>query len=56
MNDVIISEGETWWQDSVNDRVWVKIKGGHWEATLEEEDDFEATTNETMLLRIRVPD
>lgn len=25
------SDGETWWQDESNDRVWVKLQGGHWQ-------------------------
>jgi hypothetical protein len=28
---VIDSEGETFWQDKDNNRVWVKIRGGRWE-------------------------
>jgi hypothetical protein len=25
------SAGETWWQDTENDRVWVKLRGGFWQ-------------------------
>lgn len=29
--DVRNSAGETWWQDTANNIVWVKIRGGRWE-------------------------
>jgi hypothetical protein len=25
------SAGQTWWQDTANDRVWVKLRGGSWQ-------------------------
>lgn len=53
LQEVINSAGETFWQDKPNDRIWVKIKGGHWEPTPEEAGQFEEETNETMNLRIR---
>ena len=53
LQEVIDSEGETWWQDEPNNRIWMKIKGGRWQATSSDENDFEATTNQTMLIRIR---
>jgi hypothetical protein len=31
MDDVIASNGETYWQDTQNNLVWVKIQGGHWQ-------------------------
>jgi len=30
LQDVINSAGETFWQDSANDMVWVKLRGGTW--------------------------
>lgn len=52
MQEVADSQGETWWQDKVNNRVWIKIRGGRW---VENEFDtgFEATINEKMQLLIR---
>ncbi|MEM7297523.1 MAG: right-handed parallel beta-helix repeat-containing protein, partial [Bacteroidota bacterium] len=54
--EVIDSEGETFWQDKANNLVWVKIRGGRWEPTADNEGDFEAESNETMSLRIRAED
>jgi hypothetical protein len=31
LDAVRASAGETWWQDETNDRVWVKLQGGHWQ-------------------------
>ena len=31
LNEVINSSGETFWQDAQNNRVWIKIQGGHWQ-------------------------
>lgn len=56
LEEVMNSDGETWWQDKANNRIWVKIKGGRWVATAEEEGQFEEETNETMNLRIRAAD
>ncbi|MEQ9405039.1 MAG: G8 domain-containing protein [Cyclobacteriaceae bacterium] len=50
LQEVRDSEGETWWQDSSNNRVWVKLRGGVWEP--KSDDDFDDTLNETMVLRI----
>jgi hypothetical protein len=30
IDDVIASDGGTYWQDSANDRVWIKLRGGTW--------------------------
>lgn len=30
LNDVVASDGETFWQDHEADRVWVKLRGGRW--------------------------
>lgn len=56
LQEVIDSTGETWWQDTANDRVWVKIRGGRWTATPEDVGSFEEETNETMNLIIRAAD
>ena len=53
LQQVMDSGGETWWQDKPNNRVWLKIKGGRWQATNSDENNFEAITNETMLIKIR---
>lgn len=53
LEDVIDSDGETWWQDANNDLIWVKIKGGLWHSPTNEADDFEDMINETMILKIR---
>jgi len=52
LQEVIDSNGETWWQDKSNNRIWLKVQGGRW---IENEFDtgFERVTNETMQLRIR---
>ncbi|SMD36377.1 Right handed beta helix region [Reichenbachiella faecimaris] len=55
LTQVIDSEGETWWQDKTNNRVWVKIQGGRWEEN-EFDTGFERVTNETMQLKIRPAD
>ncbi len=34
LQDVRDSEGETWWQDTVNNRIWVKIQGGSWQSAV----------------------
>lgn len=52
LQEVIDSEGETWWQDKPNNRVWLKIKGGRWQAT-SSDTSFEAITNEIMTVEIR---
>jgi hypothetical protein len=31
LQELRASAGETWWQDTANDRVWVKLRGGFWE-------------------------
>ncbi|MDP2323829.1 MAG: hypothetical protein Q8N51_07345, partial [Gammaproteobacteria bacterium] len=31
LQDVRDSAGGTWWQDTANDRVWVKLRGGFWQ-------------------------
>lgn len=31
IQDVLNSNGETWFKDTINNRVWVKLQGGHWE-------------------------
>lgn len=31
IDDVIASDGATYWQDSANDRVWIKLRGGSWQ-------------------------
>jgi hypothetical protein len=54
LQEVIDSDGETWWQDTANDRVWIKIRGGRWVATATDLTNFDAVTYETMLLKIRV--
>ena len=54
LQEVIDSDGETWWQDSANNRIWVKIRGGRWVATQNDLSDFDEMTYEVMLLRIRV--
>lgn len=54
---VLSSDGERWWQDKANDRVWLKIKGGLWNSPTGGEDDpFEDSANETLILRIRAAD
>ncbi|MEO9484361.1 MAG: G8 domain-containing protein [Ekhidna sp.] len=53
LEEVMNSNGETWWQDKVNNRMWVKIQGGRWVATPDDEGEFEAEANETMNLIIR---
>lgn len=30
IDDVIASDGGTYWQDTANDRVWIKLRGGTW--------------------------
>jgi len=30
LDDVIASAGGTYWQDTANDRVWIKLRGGTW--------------------------
>lgn len=47
---VLDSEGSTWWQDIENNLVWVKLQGGAWEPL--EGDGFEETTYEIMVFRI----
>jgi hypothetical protein len=54
--EVMNSNGETWWQDKANNRIWIKIRGGRWVATPDDEGQFEEESNETMNLRIREPD
>ncbi|MEQ9425099.1 MAG: G8 domain-containing protein [Cyclobacteriaceae bacterium] len=53
LQDVMNSSGETFWQDTANNRVWVKILGGRWEAAPADVGDWTEETNETMNLRIR---
>ncbi|MEQ6123067.1 G8 domain-containing protein [Pseudotenacibaculum sp. MALMAid0570] len=54
LQDVIDSDGETWWQDKPNNRIWIKLRGGRWVATSNDLNDFESMTYERMLLKIRV--
>ncbi|MEO9803238.1 MAG: G8 domain-containing protein [Reichenbachiella sp.] len=58
LNDVVQSDGETWWQDENGDRIWVKLRGGIWQSPSgnEADDDFEDVLNETLLLKIRAED
>lgn len=30
LEEVVDSNGETWWQDKPNNKVWVKLRGGRW--------------------------
>lgn len=53
LQEVIDSEGETWWRDIANHRIWIKIRGGVWE--YEDGDNFEAEIYERMTLRITYP-
>lgn len=53
LQEVIDSNGETWWQDADNNRVWVKIRGGRWQETESNSNNFERYINQTMILRIR---
>jgi len=54
---IFTSDGPSWWQDKANNLVVVKIVGGVWQSpTGGVNDSFEDSVNETMLLRIRVPD
>lgn len=53
LQEVINSNGETWWQDHTNNRIWIKLKGGRWMTTTTNENDFVATTNQTMQIKIR---
>ncbi len=59
LQEVRDSQGETWWQDKTNNRVWVKIQGGHWRfwttnvnEAVPSSDDLLYNTSE---LRIYVP-
>jgi hypothetical protein len=56
LQEVIDSDGETFWQDKDNNRVWVKIKGGRWEFwTNNPEEDLPNSDEliyETVLLQI----
>ncbi len=54
--EVINSEGETFWLDQDNNIIWVKLQGGRWVGTAETNGDFEAESFETMYLRIRTAD
>lgn len=56
LQQVINSEGETYWQDNANHRVWVKIKGGRWEFwTNNPQEDLPSSDEliyETVILKI----
>jgi hypothetical protein len=53
LQDVVDSQGETWWQDKPNNRVWVKLRGGRWQSgTSTTPDDI---LYETTVIRIFVP-
>ncbi|MEP5610879.1 MAG: G8 domain-containing protein [Cyclobacteriaceae bacterium] len=57
LQEVRDSEGATYWQDVVGDRVWVKIRGGVWQFWTENPEEgapnFEDLTYETFQLVIR---
>ena len=53
LQEVIDSNGETYWQDTTNNRVWVKLRGGRWVETVHDTGDFDRMTYERMLLKIR---
>lgn len=50
LQEVIESDGETWWRDNANHRIWIKLRGGVWQP--DEEDNFEDEIYERMTLRI----
>ncbi len=51
------SQEGTYWQDSANNRIWVKIVGGHWSFYTDNNDDAEPDERlyETTRLRISAP-
>lgn len=51
LQEVIDSDGETFWQDSANSRVWIKIKGGR-ENRPYDEYNFEASAYQRLSLDI----
>lgn len=53
LQDVINSDGETFWQDNANNRIWVKLRGGRWVESPDDTGNFVHMTYERMLLRIR---
>jgi hypothetical protein len=59
LQQVITSDGETWWQDTANNRVWVKLRGGRWQFWTNNPQEAVPTGDdllyEGMVLRVRVP-
>ena len=57
LNDVIQSSGATWFQDTDNNLVWVKIRGGFWRYWTDDTSQSVPSSDdllyETMELRIR---
>jgi len=56
LQEVIDSEGETYWQDAAGNRVWVKLRGGRWEFwTTNPQEDLPSSDEliyETVVLKI----
>ncbi len=59
LQEVRQSDGETYWQDKINNRVWVKMKGGYWKFWTQNPNEAVPTNDDllynTTLLRIFVP-
>jgi parallel beta-helix repeat protein len=53
LQEVRDSEGATWWRDTSNDRIWLKIRGGVWQPR--DGDNFVDETYQQMVLRITYP-
>ncbi len=46
--EVINSYGEIFWQDNVNDKVWVKLRGGRWGFWTNNEDEDTPDSDELL--------
>jgi len=53
LQEVRDSDGETWWQDTENDRVWVKLRGGFWQFW-DQSGQFAAPTSDDLLYEPQV--